>query len=199
MLQEKLKIATKNHHDRLEQLMFVDHIMQRSLNLQQYGQLLTTNYLIHYWYENKLHEKIGITINKSLNLEGRIKLHALALDLMEAGIQKEVINEKFKLKNHSNIPSQTFAMGALYVLEGATLGGSVIQKQLAQNINFPIETSLHYYRCYGAQLMANWKQFLEVLNGITEVKHQEVLNGALWMFGEIIATAETVNRLAKRK
>lgn len=199
MLQEKLKIATKNHHDKLEHLMFVDQIMQLSLNLHQYGQLLTTNYLIHNWYENKLHKKIGKTISKSLNLEGRIKLHALELDLMEAGIRKEVINAKFKLNNHNNLPSQTFAMGALYVLEGATLGGSVIQKQLAQNINFPEKIGHNYYRCYGTQLIANWKQFLEVLNGIDETKHEEALDGALWMFGEIIVTAETVNRLALRK
>jgi heme oxygenase len=125
-------------------------------------------------------------------------LHSLELDLEAAGIQKDVINTKFEQVD-SNIPSQTFAMGALYVLEGATLGGSVIQKQLAQNINFPEKIALHYYRCYGAQLMANWKQFLEVLNGIADEQHEEALNGALWMFGEIIATAKTVNLVAAGK
>lgn len=193
MLQENLKSSTSESHDRLEQLMFVGQIMSKSLTLEQYRQILLTNYVIHEHYEQLLVDQISHGKSLELELQNREKLAALTLDLAEAGLKKEQIEPQFEA-NTLPTASEAFALGAMYVLEGATLGGSVILKQLAKNPNFAA-MNLHYYGCYGSQLMEKWKKFVHVLNNEPEEKHQEVIDGANWMFNEIAETAEKIKSI----
>jgi heme oxygenase (biliverdin-IX-beta and delta-forming) len=85
------------------------------------------------------------------------------------------------------LPSKAAALGSLYVLEGATLGGQVIQRELAQRIPSTMETGAHYLRCYGTETGARWKAFTSMLLAHGDGAHDEV---------EMIAAAkETFSRL----
>ncbi|HEY1022627.1 MAG TPA: biliverdin-producing heme oxygenase [Flavisolibacter sp.] len=55
------------------------------------------------------------------------------------------------------------AFGALYVLEGSTLGGKQIAKMLAKNPAVP-EGTTRFFSGYGEQTGSRWKAFLEVFN-----------------------------------
>ncbi len=59
------------------------------------------------------------------------------------------------------------AFGALYVLEGSTLGGKQIAKMLAKNGAVP-EGTTQFFSGYGEQTGSRWKSFLEAFNRQTD-------------------------------
>ena len=198
MLQEKLKTSTASSHDGLEKLMFVNSIMQRTLNVPQYRQILITNYIAHLHYEELIHQKISKEYAEILDLPKRKKTGALIADLRDVNLTQSNLAKKFPSVEVS-IPNESFALGAMYVLEGATLGGSVIVKQLLLNPNFPRDYSFNYYTIYGKELMPNWQKFVSVLNSLPEEQHQQAIDGANYMFDAIAAIAKKISALEVEK
>ena len=181
MFQEVLKQATEKQHQLLEQSMFVNQIMDLSLNLVQYQDILLTNYIVHASFEDALFTGINPSIKQQLQLESRKKLPALLHDLQEAGLSTphpDNINQRFFFKGKAEI------LGALYVLEGATLGGSVIVRRLKINPNLQeLNLNFNYYQVYGKNLIPNWKQFIAVLNTeVSAAEYQQSINAALKLF-----------------
>ena len=84
------------------------------------------------------------------------------------------------------------ALGALYVLEGATLGGQVIIKQLKKNDSFAA-FPLAYYNVYTKQTGLRWKQFLEVINRYED--HESAVQGAQKVYELYLTVAEVIKRL----
>lgn len=192
MLQDRLKLATKENHDELEELMFVNEIMNKTLSLEQYKTLLATNYIIHSAIESKLHESLDEETKKLLTIEYRNKVDALRKDLAEIGIVKDELDEmNFDFLQNENYDHAS-ALGAMYVLEGATLGGHVIYKKLRATPAF--ETlNLNYYTVYAQQLMPNWLVFVNVLNTrVEEGDHQRAEESAVKMFQHIAEVSRTV-------
>ena len=91
MLHTILKEATKSYHSQLEQLMYVDEIINNTLTLPQYKQLLTTNYLINNACEEFLFTALSASMAATLNIKKRSKISALLADMEEL---KMVIPEK---------------------------------------------------------------------------------------------------------
>jgi heme oxygenase (biliverdin-IX-beta and delta-forming) len=66
------------------------------------------------------------------------------------------------------------ALGALYVLEGSTLGGRMIANMLRKNPALELgEEHLHFFNGYREQTGPKWMQFLSVLNAHEE--HMELM------------------------
>ena len=198
MLQEKLKASTALLHDELENLMFVNSIMQRTLNVPQYRQILVTNYLSHLHYEEPIHQQISKQLAEELDITKRTKTDALIADLRDVNLSVTNLAKKFPVVK-AVIPNESFALGAMYVLEGATLGGSVIVKQLLLNPNFPRDYGFNYYNVYGKNLMKNWQQFVAVLNTLPEEEHQHAIDGANFMFNTIAQIAKQIKDLEVEK
>jgi heme oxygenase len=51
------------------------------------------------------------------------------------------------------------AFGALYVVEGSTLGGTIIARQVERSLGFTAGAGCSYFRSYGAALGPMWKAF----------------------------------------
>ena len=191
MLQDRLKSVTKVNHDELESLMFVDEIMNKTLSVEQYKILLTTNYIIHAELESALHEHLSADVQAKLQIDNRSKLAALQLDLDEMQIRQEeleALDLSFLQIEHSNAAS----LGAMYVLEGATLGGHVIYKKLKANPAFE-RLNLNYYAVYQQNLMPNWLSFVEVINSsVPESEFETAERAALQMFNHIADVSRKV-------
>lgn len=198
MLQEKLKASTASLHDELEDLMFVKSIMQRTLNVPQYRQILLTNYLAHLYYEEQIHQSISKQLAEDLKIDNRKKIDALMADLRDVHLSASNLAKKFPLPEVT-IPNESFALGAMYVLEGATLGGSVIVKQLLLNPNFPRDYGFNYYNVYGKDLIPCWQKFVAVLNTLPEEGHQQAIDGANFMFDAIAQIAKQIKDLEVEK
>lgn len=190
MLQERLKKDTRPDHETLEEAMFVHSIMNGSLSLEQYKQLLTTNYCIQDAFEAFLFSALSPQVANELQSARRRKLPALQMDWQELEMGVAPAGEISLTGPEAGwaglFDKDPSVLGALYVLEGATLGGHVIVKKLATNPNLNhLNLGFHYYQVYGGDLVPNWKLFCEVLNHQPETAYPMMLAGARRMFAAI--------------
>lgn len=84
---------------------------------------------------------------------GRRKLPLLEADLRALGI------EPCGPAPEARIPGAAQALGALYVLEGATLGGRIIYRRVADALGVTPERGAAYFQGYGEDTGARWKAF----------------------------------------
>jgi heme oxygenase len=191
MLQETLKQATGTNHHKLEQLMYVNDIMSGSLTTEQYKQILATNYIVHKNYEEAIFGLLSPGLAAELDLPKRNKLAALQKDMdeLQVNLQPTEADKSIFTANNAEL------LGAMYVLEGATLGGSVIVKKLKTDPKFA-GLGLHYYQVYGERMIPLWKKFCEVLNQQPESSYHAAVQGAKKMFGYIAAVQQQQRQLA---
>jgi heme oxygenase len=190
MIQAELKAATQADHERLEQLMFVEQVMNGTLSFNEYKRLLVINYLVHHVLEEQLVSALNPAIAAKLQMNSRLKLIALRKDVEEAGV---ILPESINYYEPLPVTNDAFNLGALYVLEGATLGGSVIIKKLLQNVNLqPYQLNYHYYNIYGNELIFKWKQFCEILNQLPDEEVEQAKAGAKSVFEHYMWQSEYV-------
>lgn len=187
MIANLLRAETAEKHKELESLMLFDEIMNNSLSVEDYKTLLTINYIIHQKLEIKLANMLDATVAEKLEMNGRLKLSALENDLNYWAIDNLTLpGLDFELY----VPEKDTAavLGALYVLEGATLGGNVIKKHILANPLFSShQDGLNYYGVYGEELGAKWKKFISVLNeNVSEQDYSRCINSANSMFDNLI-------------
>ncbi|MDO5510556.1 MAG: biliverdin-producing heme oxygenase [Weeksellaceae bacterium] len=171
MIADFLKQETKNLHDLLESKMLVEHIMARSLSRQQFGHILQTHFVVHQHIEPKIKAMFSGELQERLKWDARAKTPLLQQELIENQLSQP---DPIDFETHINNTDQ--ALGAMYVLEGATLGGQIIQRSLRMNSNFA-ENKFPYYNIYGGDTGQKWKEFLGILEENTQIP-KDVLNGA---------------------
>lgn len=194
MIANLLRTETAENHKALESLMFVNEIMNNSLSVDQYKKLLTINYIIHQKLENQLANMLDADIADELEMNSRLKLAALEKDLAYWQIDSLTLpGLNFELF----VPQKNTAevLGALYVLEGATLGGNVIKRHILANPEFKgNEEGLNYYGVYGEELSSKWKTFVSVINErVGEADYERCINSANQTFNNLINLARQLN------
>ncbi|MBO9675596.1 MAG: biliverdin-producing heme oxygenase [Sphingobacteriaceae bacterium] len=195
MIANLLRTETAENHKKLESLMFVNEIMNNSLSIEQYKKLLTVNYIIHQKLENTLANMLDADTAAALEMNSRLKLSALEKDLNYWGIDSLTLpGLDFELY----LPQKNIAevLGALYVLEGATLGGNVIKRHILANPNFKgKEGGLNYYGVYGEELSIRWKKFVSVLNErVQESDYKPCINSANQTFNNLINLSKQLSK-----
>jgi heme oxygenase (biliverdin-IX-beta and delta-forming) len=89
-----------------------------------------------------------------------------------------------------DLPTFAHALGAFYVLEGATLGGRVILRHLETRIGGPIEEAKGFLGGRGDAAGPMWQSFQAALDGFGRERPQlreDVAIGAERAFGAILA------------
>ena len=172
MISQILKEKTKSLHDGLEVEFQSSKIFDKTYTLENYRKLIYFNYLFLLHFENQVFALFSPEIADKLNLEKRRKLHLIQNDLSSLNIKKTEPQNLPEIKNEAE------AFGFLYVMEGSTLGGNVIAKQLSKNSEFQ-NISFDYFNCYGDETGFLWKNFKETLDEyIDENQYEDVLSGA---------------------
>jgi heme oxygenase len=162
MVALRLKNETKPNHDSVERFAHSDKIMDHTLSLDQYRDLIMSQYLLHRHLEAQMAQVLSAEQQAALEFEQRRKLPLLAQDL--ALVAPEGLAEAADLLADFQLASAHDALGAMYVLEGSTLGGAVIRRELAKNPNIADHVArFHYYGCYGPLIGERWKSFLGLL------------------------------------
>lgn len=161
MITTVLKEATRPMHEALEACMFSENILAKSLMPKQYRLLIQANYTVHSILENRVFTALTADVKHALCIEERVKLPALQADRHILSLPGEI-----------NLPADIFvpevhdqeeALGAMYVMEGATLGGNMIVRHLKKTAALA-DLSFHYYGVYGETTGEKWKRFQNVLN-----------------------------------
>lgn len=169
---EKLRSETKSIHQALEKAL-IPGIKQANTS-EAYAEILKTFYGYFKAMESILDAQLSDKLVPAYSK--RRKSNVILDDLKSLNISGDlaVANDLPKI---SNVPQ---ALGAMYVLEGSTLGGRVITKMLMQNLNLQDTKHLQFFSGYGDQTEMMWGTFLETLNNAAtdEKTENEIIQSA---------------------
>lgn len=100
-----------------------------------------------------------------IDMEGRCKAHLIAQDLRRLGRTECALMQLPRCGDDELPPLQDLqqALGCLYVLEGATLGGRYVSHRLSQRFPDTMTTAGAFLRCYGNETRARWLAYGQAL------------------------------------
>lgn len=171
LISDFLKAETRHLHDLTEAKFNSDRLFKGDFSKDDYIRLLLHNHALLSAFESSIFSKISEAIALDLDLRNRSKLH-----LVEADLQH--LNISVSTQNIHSIENPEEAWGLLYVMEGATIGGTMMAKQLSAYPEFQ-DFPFHYFRIYGDKTGSKWKKFKEVIDReIPETSFPVTLAGA---------------------
>lgn len=175
MLSSFLKNQTKKPHQLLEKKL-AERIKNIS-NEQDYITLLS----LFYGFIAPLEKKIALfSVDNLLSDYGdRRKSAAISDDLTFLGADPS----RFSLCVDLPDLKHTFdALGALYVLEGSTLGGQIISRMIKDRIKGISDHALSFFNSYGNSTIPMWGKFKAVLDKVPQADQQDVVESAVATF-----------------
>ena len=93
----------------------------------------------------------------------RVKTPTLVLDLHALGLDDPTVDTLPRCTDLPAFDTPAACLGALYVLEGATLGGQVLRREMAQRLGLDAGNGGAFLNVYGAETGRRWKDFLDYL------------------------------------
>jgi heme oxygenase len=154
-----LRRATEHDHARLEADL---GLVERSLTGERYRRVLEALRGYHAAVEEPLRAIPGVSA-LALDLDRRRKLALLDRDLGALGLDERALAE-IPVASGAAVPrSVGEALGCLYVLEGATLGGQIISRRLA-GLGVTQAVGGAYFHGYGPDTGAMWRGLLVALD-----------------------------------
>lgn len=175
-----LRSQTTPSHTGLEDLPISKIIVDPKITNEDY--ILYLN-LMHDVVKN-LEDNIYPILNPIVDdLDQRIKAPTLVNDILFAKGEIKTYQAPFNTTEIS-IP---FAMGIMYVVEGSTLGGRFILKNIQQSLGFNEENGASYFSGYGNKTGSFWKKFLNILTDFESETNSgdEIIAGADYAFSTI--------------
>ncbi len=158
LLSQQLKEETVTTHRQLEGMMIpaIKNIQTR----EDYIQLL----LLFYTFFGGLELLIANTINVAAltDYAERRKIALIQADLHQLSVERLPA-----FCGDSILPTVTdsnAAWGALYVMEGSTLGGGVISKMIMERLPPEFKGAVSFFTSYGADTMRMWNAFKHSLD-----------------------------------
>jgi len=132
---------------------------------QSYCRLLAKFWGLYSPLEAKL-EKINWDAS-GLSLDERRKTGWLETDLAHFGLGNHSICDLERCRDLPRLDSLESGLGALYVMEGSTLGGQIVLKTLERLLSISPNSGGRYFASYGSEVGAMWRDYLAVLEEIS--------------------------------
>lgn len=161
MILTSLREETRPLHDRVEQAL---DLAVRLSSVEAYTGLLVRMLGFYTPFEASLATITGYeTI--PLNFSSRRKAPWLRRDLLALGRSADSLNALPVCKNLPSVDTLADALGCLYVLEGATLGGQIIRKEVQRRHGLETDSGCAFFSSYQAQVGDKWKEFCSGITG----------------------------------
>jgi heme oxygenase len=103
-------------------------------------------------------------IPADFDLTPRLKTATLRLDLQALGLSGDALQELPICAQLPEIDSAAASLGVLYVLEGATLGGQILRREIASRLALDADNGAAFLDVYGASTGRRWRDFIEYLS-----------------------------------
>lgn len=177
---DNLRSKTSASHKNLESLPISKSIVNPNITIEEYVLYLS---LMHDVVKNVEEEIYPILSSVIPDLNERKKAQHILNDLKFTKNEKKQNHSPFDAKGIS-VP---FAMGIMYVVEGSTLGGRFIIKNIQESFGFDEENGASYFGGYGNKTGSFWKRFLNSMNDFEQKTHseEEIIEGADYAFRTI--------------
>lgn len=162
-LTQRLRQETRDMHDRIEANARFARLMAPDLTLHEYRWLVTRLFGHHAPLEAVL-EAMAPRLPACLAVHRRLNRRAALLaDLAALGVAADTIAELPQCHTHG-IRTAEEALGALYVLEGSTLGGQIIARHLHAILGLGPTSGAAHVVPHGAETGTLWRDFRLVLD-----------------------------------
>ncbi len=165
-LLEALRAGTGLLHVALEKRL---PFFAQDLDADWYRHLLQAYYGFYAPIEAALHDS-GL-IAAGYDAVVRVKTPTLLRDLHALGLNDLAISALPRCTELPIFDAPAACLGALYVLEGATLGGQVLRREMAQRLGIDASNGGAFLNVYGAETGRRWKDFLDYLGRQTLDAH----------------------------
>jgi heme oxygenase len=169
----RLRAETRPYHDAVEQNEF-----NQALAAGTPSEAATTRFLARMYgflapYEAALLGHVA-TLGPAWEIPERLRAHLILADLHAEASQLPLCPALPPLATRPQL------LGAMYVLEGSTLGGQVLARQLAKAGS----SQLRYFTGYGAQTGPRWKAFCQLLSeaATDAATENEIVQSAIHTF-----------------
>lgn len=169
----RLKMETAEEHARLEGLV---PLMSATLGQVQYCAVLRRFYgFIKSW---EVWSEINAPEGLRPMLAERQRSGLIEADLRYFGDEPP----KFDYASPAEETSRAAFLGAMYVIEGSTLGGQYIARHVEGVFRLMPSQGDSYFRGYGDRTGSMWRQFQDVLEAVPDNDGDEVIKSARKMF-----------------
>lgn len=159
-LADRLRAETRPEHDAIETALALPGSIR---DAGDYTRLLTG---FHGFYLPMEQALLGLQWKGSgIDLQQRLKAPLLRADLEACGVEADSVPRCPTLPPCN---STTEGFGCLYVMEGATLGGAIIHRELGSRLGDWLTGKDHFYQCYGEDRGAMWRRFRQALDRFGE-------------------------------
>lgn len=175
-----LKSKTLDSHKKLESLQISVSILSPDMKISDY-----TNYLslMHDVHKNTEELVFPLVYEIVKDLDKRKKSNLIEEDFNFLTYNKTDLKQVF----HNKEISAAFALGILYVMEGSTLGGRFILKNISTISGLDKGLGISYFQGYGEKTGSYWKTFLGYMSEYEENYNcgNTIIEGALYGFDSI--------------
>lgn len=153
MLNEQLKESTHPSHQALEKKMV--SIIKKIRTRQDYINFLKVMYGYYAALEKRVQEYVS-----EIEIGKRRKAERLLEDIsyFESTTTPEVCNELPPINSHAE------ALGAMYVMEGSTMGGKIIARMIEGQAGINGPSGFSFFNGYGEDTGRMWEEFKAFLN-----------------------------------
>jgi heme oxygenase (biliverdin-IX-beta and delta-forming) len=148
----RLRAATRPAHNSVEAALA---FLVQPLNLNTYKSAIERFYGFWLGWE----PQIAVLLHDEALSEPRRRLHMLAADLAGLGMSVDAIKVLPRCPL-TTLYDEMEALGSLYVMEGSTLGGRIIEQNLLRCFGESAPAIGHYFNGYGAATGTMWRSFL---------------------------------------
>jgi len=155
---QMLRSATAVQHKTLEARLPLTH---PELDLGTYTRIIQAYYGFHAPLQRQIETFLGA---EAFDPE-RQKTPALLKDLHALGLSTAQINALPLCTSLPTLDSEARLLGIMYVMEGATLGGQVLRRIIADRLAIGADNGGEFLDVYGRDTGRLWKAFLKQLAG----------------------------------
>ncbi|MBT1702896.1 biliverdin-producing heme oxygenase [Chryseosolibacter indicus] len=171
MLHQHLKEQTAYAHQVLEKKLVTR--IKNIRSVEDYATLLKVMY--GYYAAIEIQIQPYITDESLLNFTARRKADSILDDIssfMPVG-QLPLCTDLPVVKSYAQ------SLGVLYVLEGSTLGGQIIAKMIANQLNLKDKKGISFFLGYGEKTQVMWESFKEKLDQpFNDFEKEEIIGAA---------------------
>lgn len=131
------------------------------LDTQAFVRLMKAYYGFYLPLENALLRSDAIPAD--FDLTPRLKAPTLRTDLHALGVSAAALQGLPQCEQLPVIDSSAACLGVLYVLEGATLGGQILRREISSRLGLEADNGAAFLDVYGAATGRRWRDFIEYL------------------------------------
>lgn len=184
MLMARLKEETRAYHDRIERDPLSRGMLGAELSRAYYTMVLEAYYGLYAPMEGRLAGAADWG-DLGFDMARRLKTPLLRADLAHLGVAGAALAELPRCEGLPWALSLPGALGCMYVLEGATLGGQLIARHVQGALGLSAAGGAAFFNSYGAEVGPMWKEFKALVERHGAGHEDAVIAGASAMYASL--------------